>query len=105
MGAGQGLMPISQLTPYRGDRCTTGVLQTGQVYYQCTTERTGVPPVYYRQDLYTDSTDVQTVHVYSTVQVYGTVLEICTVQVYRQYRFTIRCTTGVVQTLQGLERN
>ena len=88
MGAGQGLMPISQLTPYRGDRCTTGVLQTGQVYYQCTTDRTGVPPVYYRQDRYTDSTGVQTVQVYSTVQVYGTVQEICTVQVYRQYRFT-----------------
>ena len=67
------------------------------MYYRCTT---GVLPVYYRQDRYRDSTGVQTVQmystvqvygtvqVYSTVQVYGTVQEICTVQVYRQYRFT-----------------
>ena len=58
------------------------------MYYRCTTDRTGVLPVYYRQDRCTDSTGVQTVQVYSTVQVYGRVQEICTVQVYRQYRFT-----------------
>ena len=69
------------------------------MYYRCTTDRTGVPPVYYRQDRYRDSTDVQTVQVYSTVQVYGTVQEICTVQVYRTVQYRCTDSTGV-QTVQ-----
>ena len=72
---GTGVLPVY----YRQDRCTTGVLQTGQVYHQYTTDRTGIQTVQvYRQYRHTDS----------TVQVYGTVQEVCIVQVYREYRFT-----------------
>ena len=64
-----GVLPVY----YRQDRCTTSILQTGQVYRQ------------YRR---TDSTGVQysTGVRYSTANLYSTGVQ--TVQVYRQYRFT-----------------
>ena len=66
---GTGVLPVY----YRQDRCTTSILQTGQVYRQ------------YRR---TDSTGVQysTGVRYSTANLYSTGVQ--TVQVYRQYRFT-----------------
>ena len=81
---GTGVLPVY----YRQDRCTTSILQTGQVYRQ------------YRR---TDSTGVQysTGVRYSTGNLYSTGVQ--TVQVYRQYSCmdstglkTDRCTDSTI---------